>query len=64
MNHKEAVEEVRKRMRVRNISADEMADVCHVSVKTWYRNMNNSEMFRIGELERMCRYVGLKMKYE
>ena len=64
MSLKEFIEEIRKQMRMRNIKAEEMATVCHMSLKTWYRNMNNSEMFRVGELERMSRYVGMKISYE
>jgi len=33
-------------------------------VKTWYRNMKDPGMFRWEEIERMCKYIGLKISID
>lgn len=64
MNKAEFIAEVRKRMALRQITAPEMADIAHMNVKTWYRNMKDPGMFRWEEIERMCKYIGLKISID
>ena len=55
----ELIEEIRKQMRIKGISSEEMATVARIHLRTFYYRMQDPEQFRLGELVRMCRYLGI-----
>lgn len=64
MDLKELEGDIKKRMTILDVSAEEIADIAGVSVKTWYRNLKHMEDFRFGQLNKACHYLGIKINYE
>lgn len=58
---KDLADTISDQMNRKSVKADEIAAIAHMNVKTWYRTMKNPEMFRLGDLLRICRYLGIRV---
>jgi hypothetical protein len=56
------LKELTGEMDIQRVSADEAGKVMGTSRGTFYRRINNPEEFQIGELLKLCNYLGFPIE--